>query len=87
MSLRSRSNKSYNRAEAKEEFYWLDLLFPEDDYHNCWYCCEECDSSWWYDTYYGGVANMDQYHKMKVLTLLRSFRIHAATEEAEERGW
>jgi hypothetical protein len=24
---------------------------------------------------------------MKVLTLLRSFRIHAATEEAEERGW
>ena len=90
MSLRSRYNKSYNRAEAKEEnFYWLDIIFQDDDHHNEWYCCEECSSPWFnmYCGMPGEVLSMDQYHQMKVLTLLRSFRIHAATEEAEERGW
>lgn len=90
MSCRKDSYKFYNRAEVKEEhFYWLDLISDDEQYVDDWYCCDECSSPW-FDMYCGMngyVGNMDQYYKMKVLTLLRSFRIHAATEEAEERGW
>lgn len=90
MSCRKYSHKEYNRAEAKEEhFYWLDLVFQDDGHYDEWYCCEECSNPWfnYYDGMYGEVSSMDQYHQMKVLTLLRSLDIRTANEEAQERGW
>lgn len=90
MSLRNRLNKSYNRAEEKDQYYWLDLIFPEDDYHDHGYCCEICDNPWFshYDYYGSGwINNMNEYHQMKVLTLLRSLNIKTAHTEAQDRGW
>ncbi len=85
MSLRRYANKSYNRAEVKEELYWLDFLFPEED---CWYDdWEEYDYGWYYYGAPGYVGSMDEYHTMRVLTLLRSLNIRTAGAEATDRGW
>lgn len=90
MSCRKNSYKYYNRAKIKEDyFYWLDLILDDEYYIDDWDCCEWCDSAW-FDMYSGTngyVKNMDQYHRMKVLTLLRSLHLNTATEEAGERGW
>ncbi len=91
MSLRRKKFPTYNRMEEKEEVYfWLSLVLNEDIYeHNCWYCCEECDTGWWYDAGhgYGNVNNMDEYHQMKLLGLLRKLNIRTATEQVNDRGW
>ena len=87
MSLRRTKWPSYNRMEAKEEtFYWMEL-FAEDHYgwHDDW----PDDSAWdWY--YYGApgyLGSMDEYHQMKVLTLLRKLSIGTAKATADDRGW
>ncbi len=89
MSLRRKPG--YNRAEEKEEqFYWLDRLVQENweeanefdyDRHQVW---AEFDYYAWMA---GSIMNIEEYHQMKVLTLLRSFRLQTAREEAEYRGW
>lgn len=88
MSWQSNKYFGYNRDDDKEEFqYWLELFNQEHYYDpiaNLW--DEDCD--WWY--YYGApgyVGSMDEYHQMKVMTLLRKLNIKSAIELAKEKGW
>lgn len=87
MSLRK--YKKYNRAEEKEEkFYWIDLLFEEQ--HREWDWVDEFPD--WFDLYAsyndGGFChNMEEFHKMKVLTLLRKLHLNSAYDIVCERGW
>lgn len=87
MSWRGSRFSSYNREEDKEEFhYWMELFNQET-----WYDPVEpfwCDGDWWH--YYGApgyISNMDEFHKMKVTTLLRKLNIKSAKELAKEKGW
>ena len=75
--------------EQKEEVhYWLDLLFHEE--YRDWDDWDEY-GPWgidWYDYMGSGIVhNMNEYHQMKVLTLLRKFDIPTARYTTEERGW
>jgi hypothetical protein len=86
MSWRSDRTDKYNRSEHNE--YWLQIVEQETD---CWYpyYWDDEDHSWW--SYYGErpgyVGSMDEYHQMKVLTLLRKLNIRTASGLAYERGW
>lgn len=92
MSLRSFTYQGYNRAEEKEEHHWTDLLWNEDqhfvyddpiDYEEELYYYQ-----WVYiGCPYGYCNNMEEYHQMNILTLLRKFAIDTANEEARSRGW
>lgn len=91
MSYGRKSYKFYNRAGVKQEYYWLDLLYPDDDYDRWGELYDDDDYDYRYYSYHddlpGAVKSMDQYCQMKVLTLLRSLNIISAREEAGEYGW
>jgi hypothetical protein len=86
MSLRRKKYPVYNRMEEKEEtFYWMELL---DQEVYSWYD-DDFDGIYWWD-YYGApgyVGSMDEYHQMRVLTLLRKLSIGNARVIVTERGW
>ena len=89
MSLRNKPG--YNRALDKEEqLYWLDQVVEDNwqeandwdyDRHEEW---AEFDYWAWMA---GSIMDINEYNQMKVLTLLRKFRLQSAKEEAEDRGW
>lgn len=88
MSLRRKKYPTFNRMQVKEEtFYWLEL-FQCDPYE--WDYWDEYGSwgiDWWDYPGSGSVDNMNQYHQMKLLTLLRKLDIRTAREEANSNGW
>lgn len=88
MSWRSRKSNKYNRAEDHHE-YWLTLIQEQYDEYNCWWWMDWDDDEHWWD-YYGRpgyVANMEELHKMKLLTLLRSLNIKSTIPVLKEAGW
>lgn len=88
MSWRSNKSNNYNRTEEKEEtFFWLDLYYSYDPYE--WTDWDEFGwgIAWWEYDGGGYVANMDEYHQMHLLTLLRKLGISNARNQAINRGW
>ena len=89
MSWRRKDNNKYNRSEEVE--YWLTIV-EEQVYWDCpwmhdWDDDDIWDHPWWNYAGGGHVENMNEYHQMKVLTLLRKLNISAARTEAKARGW
>lgn len=89
MSWRSDRTEKYNRSEETE--YWIKLVteeiywdcpwmhdWDEDDYYGMWS---------YYHGMPGEVTSMDEYHTMKVLTLLRKLNLRAARDATKDRGW
>ncbi len=89
MSWRRKDNNKYNRSEEVE--YWLTLIEEEVYWHCPWQHDWDDDYTWehpWWDYYGGGAVNsMNEYHQMKVLTLLRKLNVKTATVVIKERGW
>ena len=89
MSLRRKKFPTYNRMEVKEElFYWLELLFQEEQHD--WNDYDEFGPwgiDWWDYAGSGHCQDMGEYHKMHLLTLLRKFNIRTAKELANSHGW
>ena len=74
--------------EQEERFYWLDFLFQEDNHE--WDDFDEFGPwgiDWWDYPGSGSVHSMDEYHQMKVLTLLRKLGIGNARLLVKDRGW
>lgn len=75
--------------EVKEDTqYWLELLFQEE--HHDWDDWDEYGSwgiDWWDYPSSGVVNNMNEYHQMRLMTLLRKLNIRTAKEEANSWGW
>lgn len=89
MSWRSRKSNKYNRSEEVE--YWLTLI-EEQEYSYCpWFDDWDDDftweHAWWHYSGGGYVHNMDELHKMKLLTLLRSLNIKSTIPVLKEAGW
>lgn len=89
MSLRRKKYPTYNRMEMKEDTqYWMYLLFQEE--HHEWDEFDEYGSwgiDWWDYHGSGHIHNMDEYHQMHLVTLLRKFDIRTARKIAKENGW
>lgn len=88
MSLRRKKFPTYNRMEVKEEtYYWLELLFQEET--SDWNDWDEYGwgIDWWDYAGSGSVRNMNEYHQMRLLTLLRKLNIRTAREQVNSMGW
>lgn len=88
MSLRAIRHKVFNRAKELEDLnvFWQSLFY-EDMYERNWWYDDDDYGTWWSYDGSGSVTSMEQYHKMHLLTLLRSLAIRTAKEEANSYGW
>jgi len=88
MSWRAIRFKSYNRKQELEEVnYWYQFLFQDDN--NVWDSFDEF-GPWGFDWDYPGsglVHNMDEYHQMHLLTLLRKLNVKIAIKIVKQNGW
>lgn len=96
VSKRAKSFKKWNRSKDKTEHppFFISI-------YSYFYSYEDWDYSWWmwgdedeypYDyrdrCYRAGyVSDTDEYHRMKVLTLLGKLNIRTAKTIVEDRGW
>lgn len=89
MSLRALRHKAFNRAKELEEVnaFWQSLFY--EDMHDCDWWDDDYLSWYRWDDYMGSgsVENMEQYHQMHLLTLLRSLAIRTARDKTSEYGW
>lgn len=89
MKWKKKNHKIYDRSEANEEaFYWLNLFFQDEN--RSWDIYDEFSSwdyDWWDFPGSGSVHNMDEYHAMNVMTLLRKLNIGTARTFIRNRGW
>lgn len=91
MSLRRRDNKKYNRSE-EEDNKWAIINSYDDklDYYDGWEWHFDEFGFWeleWYAGMPGSVANMEEFHQMKLLTLLRFLSIGEAKHKTDSMGW